>query len=106
MYATGARLRMRRNTLPSSAVRHGARASMDSVMQGQQPPAVLALFAGHEQERGTCDAPTKAGFLALARAGSKVWNAWRAAWPISHADFSDTDFTEAPVDFAQFVFGD
>lgn len=66
-----------------------------------------ALFAVKEQERGTPEAPTQAGFLALARAGKEVWNAWRKAYPKPAADFSGADFRgDAAIDFSGFSFGE
>ena len=66
---------------------------------------VRALFADKEQERGTPEAPTKAGFLALARSGKEVWNTWRKAYPEPMPDFSGVDFTElTAIDFSGFSF--
>lgn len=68
---------------------------------------------------GTPDEPTRAGFLALARLGKTVWNAWRNAYPceinisvlgeISSSgplvDLTGYDFSEN-INFAGFQFGD
>ena len=53
-----------------------------------------AVFAENEQEHGTPEAPTQAGFLALARAGKEVWSAWRKAYPEPIPDFIGVDFGE------------
>lgn len=63
-----------------------------------------ALFAGN-LTLGTPEAPTQAGFLALARAGKDVWNAWRKAYPEPSPDFSGLDFRgDAAIDFSGFSF--
>ncbi|MEQ1838102.1 MAG: hypothetical protein ABL858_07180 [Candidatus Nitrotoga sp.] len=65
-----------------------------------------AVFTDKEQERGTPEAPTQAGFLALARAGKEVWNAWRKAYPIPRADFNGLDFRgDIGINFSGFSFG-
>lgn len=67
---------------------------------------VQAVFAGHHDELGKPDSPTQAGFLALARAGPSVWNAWRAEWPRPEANFGNVDFrAAAAIDFSGFQFG-
>lgn len=63
-----------------------------------------AVFAGNEQEHGTPEAPTQAGFLALARAGKEVWNAWRKAYPEPIPNFSGMDFRKEEIDFSGFFF--
>ena len=51
------------------------------------------------------EAPTQAGFLALARAGKDVWNAWRKAYPEPTAIFISLDFHESnAIDFSGFSF--
>lgn len=68
---------------------------------------------------GTPDKPTKAGFLALARHGKDVWNAWRNAYPCRvRRDMNGIITTDGPkvdlrgyifqdhVNFAEFQFGD
>ncbi len=65
--------------------------------------AARALFAGNLL--GTPAAPTKAGFLALARASKDVWNAWRKAYPEPMPDFSGLNFSgDAAIDFSGFSF--
>ncbi len=64
-----------------------------------------AIFAGNEQERGTPEVPTQAGFLALARAGKDLWNAWRKVYPEPVPDFTGVDFRgDAAIDFSDFSF--
>lgn len=77
-----------------------------------------AIFV--DDANGTPSKPTKAGFLALARHGKDVWNAWRNAYPcrlhqqidgriISYGptvDLRGYDFQREDVSFAGFVFGD
>jgi uncharacterized protein YjbI with pentapeptide repeats len=53
---------------------------------------VRAIFAGHEPDLGRADAPTKAGFIELARQGRDVWNAWRTEWPRPVGNFDKADF--------------
>lgn len=68
---------------------------------------------------GTSDKPTKAGFLALARHGKDVWNAWRNAYPCRvHRAINGLVTTVGPkvdlrehvfqdnVNFSEFQFGD
>jgi hypothetical protein len=65
---------------------------------------VQAIFAYANAELGYPYAPTKRGFLALARGGRDVWNAWRARWPELEVDFRDVDFANQPIDFGGFQF--
>lgn len=76
------------------------------------PPEVQALFS--DPENGTPDNISKAGCLALAWLEKDAWNAWREVFPVAgknpvylcnHADFSDADFRDDPLDFSGFVFG-
>lgn len=66
---------------------------------------VRQMFFGNGEAWGTPDAPKQEGFLALARAGRNVWNAWRVKWPELPADFNSIDFTKRePIDFSGFIF--
>ncbi len=64
-------------------------------------------------DNGTPDQPSQSGFLALARAGKTVWNAWRRSWPTTEGqstawplvDFSNCHLDE-DMDFSGFEFGD
>lgn len=72
---------------------------------------VREVFAGQEAELGTPEAPSQDGFLALARKGKDVWNAWRAEWPRDpeggpRVDFRGVDFRKKPINFWGYVFGD
>lgn len=66
--------------------------------------AVRAVFDSQEEALGRPEGPTKAGFLALARAGRGVWNLWRAHYPTPRPDFSKVDFLSEPIDFSGFLF--
>lgn len=66
---------------------------------------VKGLFPGYgDHNLGSPEAPTKEGFLALAREGKEVWNTWRTAWPEPIPDFSGIDFRDTPIDFSGFSF--
>lgn len=81
----------------------------DPPSEAPAPPlqAIIdGIFEGQRELLGTAQAPHKAGFLALARKGSEVWNAWRKGWPRVRVDFSGVDFSKDPVDFSSVQFGD
>lgn len=67
-------------------------------------PAV-SLFDVNADRLGKIDAPTKEGFLALARMGHEVWNAWRISYPEPLANFSGISFDNTNwIDFSKFIF--
>lgn len=58
------------------------------------------LFKISNDNLGTIDNPTKQGFLALARQGASVWNAWRQIYRDRAPDFSGMVFDEEDVSFS------
>lgn len=70
---------------------------------------ILDVFV--DLENGNPNAITKAGCLALAKKGCRVWNAWRKSFPQSFhndnlIDFSDHDFSTENMAFWGYDFGD
>lgn len=63
-----------------------------------------ALFVASDGSLGSVEMPSKKGFMALARKGADVWNAWRKTYPYVAPDFSGTSFRGNPVDFSGFDF--
>ena len=92
--------------------------SSDPSLNSVDTPAPWeVVFA--DAANGTPAAPTKEGFLALARHGKDVWNAWRNAYPCRvHTAINGVVTTDGPkvdlrghafqdnVNFSEFLFGD
>lgn len=78
----------------------------------------MAIFVD-SYANGTPDKPSKMGFIALARLGKNVWNAWRNAFPCEmremngsihlegpKVDLSGCNFNHDSLSFKGFLFGD
>lgn len=62
------------------------------------------LFQSNPEKYGSIEAPTKVGFIELAKLGKDAWNIWIKKYPKPVPDFSGVDFQEIDIDFSKYTF--